>query len=64
MKNKFLFIIFLIGCTLCSCDDILDAQPKDKLPQETFWKVPGNVRAFVTDVYSRAFPSAYETVSY
>lgn len=60
MKNKFLFIIFLIGCTLCSCDDILDAQPKDKLPQETFWKVPGNVRAFVADVYSRAFPSAYE----
>ena len=56
MKNKILSIALLVGCTLCSCDDVLDALPKDKLPEETFWQTPGNVRAFVADVYSRAFP--------
>lgn len=60
MKNKILSIAFLVGCTLCSCDDVLDALPEDKLPQETFWQTPGNVRAFVADVYSRAFPLEYE----
>lgn len=60
MKNKFLSVVFLVGCALCSCEDVLDALPEDKLPQETFWQTPGNVRAFVTDVYSRAFPLEYE----
>ena len=56
MKNKLLSIVFLVGCALCSCDDVLDALPEDKLPEETFWQTPGNVRAFVADVYSRSFP--------
>ena len=60
MKNKFLSIALLIGCTLCSCDDVLDALPENKLPQDTFWHTPGNVRAFVADVYARAFPLEYE----
>lgn len=60
MKNKFLSIAILLGCALCSCDDVLDALPEDKLPQETFWQTPGNVRAFVADVYARAFPLEYE----
>ena len=47
MKNKLLSIVFLVGCALCSCDDVLDALPEDKLPEETFWQTPGNVRAFV-----------------
>ena len=60
MKNKILSIAFFVGCALCSCDDVLDALPEDKLPEETFWQTPGNVRAFVADVYSRAFPLEYE----
>lgn len=40
MKNKILSIALLVGCTLCSCDDVLDALPKDKLPEETFGKHP------------------------
>ena len=38
MKNKLLSIVFLVGCALCSCDDVLDALPEDKLPEETFWQ--------------------------
>lgn len=65
MKNRILYlhvlsITFLLGITLHSCEDILDALPEDKLPQDTFWQIPGNVRAFVTDIYSRAFPVEYE----
>lgn len=59
MKSKIL-ALFLIGCTLCSCENILEALPEDKLPQETFWQTPNNVRAFVNDVYARSFPLEYE----
>lgn len=63
MKIKFLYqsIILLLGCTFWSCEDVLDALPPDKLPEETFWQTPGNARAFVVDVYSRSFPLEYET---
>lgn len=40
MKNKLLSIVFLVGCALCSCDDVLDALPEDKLPEETFGRHP------------------------
>lgn len=42
-------------------DDVLDALPEDKLPGKKLLANPqGNVRAFVADVYSRAFPLEYE----
>lgn len=60
MKHTILSFVFLAGCALYSCDDVLDALPENKLPQETFWQTPGNVRSFVTDLYARSFPLEYE----
>lgn len=58
--NKLFFILILISSMLTSCEDILEALPENKIPQETFWQTAGNVRAFVADIYSRTFPVEYE----
>ena len=60
MKNKYFISALLLSFSLISCEDILDALPENQIPQETFWKTPNNVRAFVTDVYARCFPVEYE----
>ena len=53
MKN---IIKYIVGISLVfystSCDtDFLNVTPEDRFPEETVWKDPGLVEAFVNEMY-------------
>jgi len=56
--KKILSYIFLMlaGFAFISCDDLLDAVPKDRLTEDTFFKSESELRAF-SIVFYEAFPS-------
>ena len=56
--KKILFPVLLIlaGFAFTACDDLLDAVPKDKLTEDTFFKSESELRAFAI-VFYEAFPS-------
>ena len=57
MKKIFSYIfLMLAGFAFISCDDLLDAVPKDRLTEDTFFKSESELRAF-SIVFYEAFPS-------
>ena len=57
MKKIFYPILFLLaGFAFAGCDDLLDAEPKDRLTSENFFKSESELKAF-SIVFYEAFPS-------
>ena len=54
-KIFYLLTILLAGFSLASCDDLLDAVPKDRLTKDTFFKNESELKAFAIVFYG-AFP--------
>ena len=54
-KIFYLLTILLAGFSFTSCDDLLDAVPKDRLTKDTFFKSEGELKAFAIVFYG-AFP--------
>ena len=54
-KIFYLLTILLAGFSFASCDDLLDAVPKDKLTKDTFFKNESELKAFAIVFYG-AFP--------
>ena len=55
-KILFPVLLMLAGFAFTACDDLLDAVPKDKLTEDTFFKSESELRAFAIVFYD-AFPS-------
>lgn len=55
-KLLFPILIVLAGFAFTGCDDLLDAVPKDKLTEDTFFKSESELRAFAIVFYEN-FPS-------
>ena len=52
MKKTAYLLLALLSCTLVvSCDDLLDAVPKDRMSPETFFKNETELQAFSMNLY-------------
>lgn len=49
---KKIFISLLISCTLFSCS-LLEVDPVSTITSESFWKSPGDARAYLTGIYNK-----------
>ena len=50
-KIVWILLPLLAACVLSSCDDMLDAYPKDRMAPETFFKNEEELRAFGMNLY-------------
>lgn len=58
MRNKLLiFKIFVTLLVICSCEDVLDRQPLDKISDTDVWQKQSLLEGYVIDLYAR-FPSS------
>lgn len=55
-KKDLLYIACCLTMTLlCSCDDFLDKDPKDKQTNDTYWQTETSLRTYSQDFYSSFF---------
>ena len=53
MKKTAYLLLALLSCTVVvSCDDLLDAVPKDRMSPETFYKTEKELQAFSMNLYA------------
>ncbi len=53
MKKTAYLLLALLACTtVVSCDDLLDAVPKDRMSPETFFKTEKELQAFSMNLYA------------
>lgn len=60
MKNIFLVVSAALMLGISACDDFLDADPNDSIPETKFWQSENDLKKFVTDIYASTFPVNYE----
>lgn len=62
MKTQKLLYIgcFLIGASLCSCEDFLTKDPQDTQTNDTYWQTETSLRTYAQDFYS-SYYKGYET---
>ena len=56
MKKIYFIFIGLLLIVNSSCDDFLDADPNDSIPENKFWQSESDLTKFVTDIYASSFP--------